>query len=184
MFCKKCGNIIIKYTSAQLCNNCYNKRLEKKRKKEECSICGKFHKCRYEGPICANCYAKYKNPEYYDKIIERSIKRSYTAKGKYSVLKAESKRRKIKLDLSFEDYEKIIKKPCHYCGEKIEDKSGGSLDRINNDKTIGYTKDNVLPCCYPCNSMRGKFLTVEEMEIAMKAILKHRKKKEDSNNNV
>lgn len=56
---------------------------------------------------------------------------------------------------------------CHYCSQPIG--SGVGLDRIDN--SVGYLPTNVLPCCFRCNSVRGDQLTVQEMEIAMKAIL-------------
>ena len=44
---------------------------------------------------------------------------------------------------------------------------------MNNEK--GYEEGNVLPCCKDCNSVRQDVLTVEEMKVAMKAVLKYRK---------
>lgn len=35
------------------------------------------------------------------------------------------------------------------------------VDRVNNAKP--YTLDNIIPCCGPCNSVRGGILTYEEM---------------------
>lgn len=43
------------------------------------------------------------------------------------------------------------------------------LDR--KDNSLGYIIDNVLPCCGDCNKVRNTVLTVEEMEVAMKAVL-------------
>lgn len=62
--------------------------------------------------------------------------------------------------LSEEEFSEIILKECYYCGEKsslcLEDKyrSDGDLyyngiDRVDN--TLGYTKDNCVPCCRYCN---------------------------------
>ena len=53
---------------------------------------------------------------------------------------------------------------CVYCGgtENL------GLDRIDNNK--GHTKENVLPCCRPCNTMRGDNFTVVEMKKIGKVI--------------
>jgi hypothetical protein len=52
-------------------------------------------------------------------------------------------------------------------------------DPINSGKSY-YKKnkdvDNVVPCCGPCNRIRGIALTPDEMLIAMKAVLKFRRK--------
>jgi hypothetical protein len=60
--------------------------------------------------------------------------------------------------------ENILFKPCSYCGTK--DHIG--CDRIDNNK--GHTKDNVIPCCYVCNTVRGNNFTVDEMKILGKCI--------------
>lgn len=52
----------------------------------------------------------------------------------------------------------IAAKDCVYCGstERI------GADRIDNAK--GHTKNNIVPCCYRCNSTRGDWFTHEEMK--------------------
>ncbi|MCO6500053.1 MAG: hypothetical protein J5I47_06710 [Vicingus serpentipes] len=63
--------------------------------------------------------------------------------------------------LSLEEWKNIVSENCHYCGdspiEKTHQNLHGSiyingLDRINND--LGYTTDNVVPCCEWCNKMK------------------------------
>lgn len=44
----------------------------------------------------------------------------------------------------------IFPKPCHYCGESDWTKIG--CDRIDN--SLPHTIDNVVPCCYECNTKR------------------------------
>lgn len=53
--------------------------------------------------------------------------------------------------------ENIFHKSCVYCGDTH--KLG--CDRMDNDK--GYTMDNVVPCCYTCNTVRNNNFTYEEM---------------------
>lgn len=78
-------------------------------------------------------------------------------------------------NISFNDFQKLITTPCYYCKNNLGSLSkncGSGLDRINNDK--GYTLDNVIPCCYVCNSRRNKYLTIEENKIAAMVIIKIR----------
>lgn len=62
----------------------------------------------------------------------------------------------INVELSDEQFVTLFHCPCTYCGsgEKLN-----GLDRIN--PFGGYTMDNVLPACAPCNYMKGT-LRVEE----------------------
>ena len=78
-------------------------------------------------------------------------------------------------ELSKEEFRKLIKKDCYYCGNKplnlldrrtrkrngkiYKNNSNGTLlyngvDRKDNFK--GYTKTNVVPCCKICNGMKSK----------------------------
>ena len=75
----------------------------------------------------------------------------------YSRIKRDAKRRNNEFDLSKEDVEKLVQRPCYYCGiqpKQICGKGKGSIiyngiDRVDNDK--GYLKDNVVTCCKHCN---------------------------------
>lgn len=51
----------------------------------------------------------------------------------------------------------------------------GGMDRIDNN--IGYTYNNVLPCCGTCNKIRGDRLTVDEMKYVMEKLIEYRKNK-------
>lgn len=61
------------------------------------------------------------------------------------------------LDMDFMINE-IFDNPCSYCGtlEKV------GCDRLDNSK--GHTKDNVVPACYECNTLRKDLFTFEEMK--------------------
>jgi len=91
----------------------------------------------------------------------------------YKHLTQKAKARKWLVTLTMDEYEKIHGTPCHYCFETFTQVKGYGLDRLDNTK--GYHKDNVVSCCGPCNAIRGDKLTVEEMMVAMAAVLELRR---------
>ena len=99
--------------------------------------------------------------------------------GKYSVAKSSARINKKMFTLTLEEYSKLVTQPCVYCGISLLDECGVSLYRIIN--SAGYQLGNVLPCCKNCNWIKGISLTVEEMRIAMKAVLLYRKEQTDVN---
>ena len=68
------------------------------------------------------------------------------------------KKKSLTCDLTSEWLElNILNKPCTYCGSLIQI----GCDRIDNTK--GHTMDNVIPCCWSCNRLRGNIFSIEEM---------------------
>lgn len=91
--------------------------------------------------------------------------------------------------ISFEDFCKIVKSPCYYCGEdpcsKKLDFNGGriissefvmvnGIDRI--DSLRGYERNNVRPCCKICNFGKSNY-TEDEFFSHIKKIGIHQRKK-------
>lgn len=78
--------------------------------------------------------------------------------------------------MTFEEWVEISSRPCHYCNNEMgkTEGYGVNLDRIDCSK--GYSKDNVIPCCGICNKIRNNFWTVDEMKVAVKAVLEYRRK--------
>ena len=76
--------------------------------------------------------------------------------------KARAKRKGLDFNISLDDFKVMTKMRCHYCGVEpstvIRSKSEHSeyvyngLDRV--DSSLGYTLDNVVPCCVACNRMK------------------------------
>jgi hypothetical protein len=103
--------------------------------------------------------------------------RSIPAKKKeiYANYKRSALLRNLIFELSFEDLCDIIKSTCLYCGSdpkniklsNTEYRTPGKyiyngIDRFNN--TIGYVKDNCVPCCFTCNSAKGNSNIEEFLE--------------------
>lgn len=73
-------------------------------------------------------------------------------------LKDKKKGRENNIDFNWA-FEIISNSKCFYCG----DTENIGFDRIDNSK--GHTKDNVVPCCYICNTVRSNNFSFDEMKI-------------------
>lgn len=132
---------------------------------------------------CISCTKKDIEQYYKDNPTSRHLayrKHYESLKGRYSYLKACAKVRKLNMLITLEQYAKLLSNPCYYC-ENILDSTGVGLDRINNDKSIGYVIGNVLPCCRQCNKTRCDIWTVKETKIVIQAVLQYRKNKGRTN---
>jgi len=92
----------------------------------------------------------------------------------FNKARRDSVRRGIPFEISFEFYLSLIGLPCHYCHAPLKWSQrkyisrsgiwalgGSNLDRKDNSQ--GYTDDNVTACCWPCNRIKNKFVSYEEM---------------------
>ena len=85
----------------------------------------------------------------------------------YNEYRRNALRREIEWSLTYQEVNKLIAAPCHYCGiptsltfytnEGNYDYNG--IDRVDN--TLGYIVTNVVPCCSFCNYAKGT-KTIEE----------------------
>jgi hypothetical protein len=66
-------------------------------------------------------------------------------------------KRGLEYSLTKEQYDELIYKACHLCGFK--NGVGNGLDR--QDNSVGYTYENVLPCCSTCNMMKSFYMKDE-----------------------
>jgi hypothetical protein len=74
-----------------------------------------------------------------------------------------AKRRGLSFQLTKEEFKKLIKSNCYYCGvepSQILVRGNDSLvyngiDRLESN--VGYTMDNVIPCCKMCNYMKRDY---------------------------
>jgi len=80
-------------------------------------------------------------------------------------------------NISKEEFKYITKQNCFYCGHSPAniqrfDRNRGEyiyngLDRVDNK--IGYSIDNVVPCCTKCNVAKNK-MTIQEFKILVENI--------------
>jgi hypothetical protein len=66
-----------------------------------------------------------------------------------------------------------LKEKCYYCNGDLNE-MGIGLDRLDN--TIGYLKNNVVPCCDKCNRLKHTSLSKEETLEVIKLLKKLRNK--------
>ena len=79
--------------------------------------------------------------------------------------KAGAKKRNLEFSLTREQFKKLTKQKCFYCGVKPHNVINRSqtngkyiyngIDRVNNTK--GYTIDNCVTCCYICNQWKRAY---------------------------
>jgi len=77
--------------------------------------------------------------------------------------KRHARNRSIEFHLTYPEVEKLIRAPCHYCGDpggnvkrNKHNPSGFTYNGIDRaDSTKPYTANNCLPCCGTCNIAKG-----------------------------
>lgn len=104
--------------------------------------------------------------EWYKNNPERSPKRRF-AESKNKAIK----KRELTWTITIEEYTELIQLPCYYCDNKLGQpvKRSCGLDRI--DSNVGYEINNVVSCCFICNTIKHEHLNVEETKAAVNAIL-------------
>lgn len=173
--CSMCGKkrITRKDNNSIICMRCVWDRKKKDIKKSDklkknCKTCGKeFIIIRRSWDDfkreCKSCIQSRVGK------IESGLSRKRTVFAQY---KATAKRKKIKFNLSFNDFIQIAKQDCFYCGSKplnIALSPSGNGDFIYNgidriDNTKGYTLRNTAPACKICNYAKNT-LTLEDFYI-------------------
>lgn len=92
-----------------------------------------------------------------------------------------AKKRNLEFGLTIEEFRKIIKQDCHYCGGQPSgiwkthatlgtDLIYNGIDRV--DSSIGYVTSNMVPCCKTCNYMK-RMLSVDEFLSHVRRICAH-----------
>ena len=135
-----------------------------------------------QGPckICAKLYVKAwynansdrekaKKNTYRKANPDKAYANNRTNKSRFSMGQRRAKSAGLVWDLTIEQWASlVIGKTCHYCDGPLPE-VGYALDRKDNN--VGYTLDNVIPCCSQCNYIKGEYLTYDEM-VAVSNLLK------------
>lgn len=110
-----------------------------------------------------------------EKTKNKQKSRFKEPRRRFGAAKKHAPKRNLTWNISFDEYQELIKLPCYYCNNTFgstQNCGGVGLDRLDN--YIGYEINNVVPCCYPCNIIRGGALSSNEMIVAMQAVLQLR----------
>lgn len=145
-----------------------------------CSVCLSLHteemrKKAYLTRLSSETY-RIKRRDYVSKNREKIWLQNAALPNRYARSKSNAKSRGLDWNISLEEYSSFLALPCTYCN-KMHDSIGIGLDRLDNAK--GYEPNNVVPACGVCNISRGDYLTHEEMQVFMKAIIKYRSNKSE-----
>lgn len=114
------------------------------------------------------------NPETYKRLTKKN-----NDKKKCNVnhlwkrkLQQNAERRRLNVDLDFEDFKIMIKTECYLCGKPATESEFLGIDRVNNE--LGYSAENSKPCCYPCNAMKEKHSLENFFELVKKIAVKNK----------
>ncbi len=186
--CSQCSDLATTVTG--FCKKCYDKNWYMEHREEQ-SQKAKIYYQENKERILAKQKEYASTPEYkirrreYDaqpevraKTRKSSRDNSYKPGNRFTQAKSAAKTRDIVFSLTKSAYTVLIAMPCHYCNDYFKNSNGETgvgLDRINNDKTIGYIVGNVLPCCGICNFTRSDQWSVEDNKIMIEAVIEFRK---------
>jgi hypothetical protein len=82
----------------------------------------------------------------------------------------------VKCVITKEEFYEIINKECYLCGKKTDKQHKNGVDRVDNN--LGYTVENIKPCCGECNYMKNDY-NIDELFNKFKMIYDNFNKKCD-----
>lgn len=95
-----------------------------------------------------------------ERILKEAYVRNRTPAHRFRILKRTARDRGLPVEINYEEYcQLIVKGVCHYCYCPLNE-TGYGLDRKNN--LLGYTRDNLVPCCDRCNTCFMHYFTYPE----------------------
>lgn len=132
--------------------------------------------------LCSRCNNKLHAAKFWgnkDSLIgteKRPFERMYNL-----LVKSKNANRGIPVLLTYEQYYELCKIPnCHYCDSPLNRrpygatnknqkfKSGSAASLLDRKDSDGpYSIENCVPCCWPCNYMKGKYISYGQMTIIM-----------------
>lgn len=134
------------------CKSCKNKITYKNR-----VVC-KINGYKHIRLMCKSCYRKkYYNTPYRKEYVKKYNKKyQETYQSKFCEIKKRARKINHKFDISLEDI-KLLPLKCFYTGLPLTLKCNKpntfSVDRIDSNR--GYTKDNIVSCCWVVNRMKS-----------------------------
>jgi hypothetical protein len=87
-----------------------------------------------------------------------------------------AKNKNLEWFITKEEFYEIINKECYLCGKKTDKQHKNGVDRVDNN--LGYTVENIKPCCGECNYMKNDY-NIDELFNKFKMIYDNFNKKCD-----
>jgi hypothetical protein len=133
----------------------------------------RYRKRLRQSGFCVRCGkgSKFANFTCCRECLDREKQRSFTPRKRWTSARFNASKKGIIWQIKFDDYCKLISENCRYCELPINT-TGIGLDR--KDSSLGYLLENVVPCCFICNTVKNAFLSFEDMLIVGK-VIKRRK---------
>ena len=139
-------------------------------KTQVCINCGKDYEqfqTRYNKPskICKTCnnYNTVQDNKRIGRIRNYRNERYRNISQFYKDYILSAKNRNYTMALEFNDFKTMVLSECYYC-QYIKEGEVNGIDRLNN--SIGYEKDNCVPCCETCNMMKHTFHPIFFIELS------------------
>lgn len=109
---------------------------------------------------CVSCTQAYNKAQ--QKLFRDTKNYKLQPKYKYRLYIDRAIERGYAFDLSYDEFMLYWNKPCYYCNNEI---TTIGLDRVDNN--IGYSVNNIVPCCTTCNRMK---MTLSQNDFITKCI--------------
>lgn len=121
---------------------------------------------------CVDCLKELRRKRYVSKKTSPGFKQQLveynrTPKGRFHKGRFSAKKRGYLWELTFEEYQRLIARPCHYCCRPL-DIAGTGLDRKDNGSL--YSVKTCVPCCGRCNSTFMDLYSYQEKLLLAEAI--------------
>ena len=104
----------------------------------------------------------------------RMCKPSAGANRLWRLYKKNAENRGLEFNISREEFDTLTQKNCYFCGQvpiprgirmRLGPFPHNGVDRL--DSRLGYISGNCVPCCGPCNDMKG---TMSESDFVSQAV--------------
>jgi hypothetical protein len=144
----------------------------------DCGNHGTAFSANLRSRMVKSCGCSKYDTEHLGRLSRKAISPLTPANSLFSSYKREARSRGLEFLLAREEFDRITRLPCLYCGasagnsmrSKYHAVAYSGIDRVNNSR--GYTNENSVPCCKTCNlAKRG--MTVDQFFLWIRRAFSH-----------
>ena len=106
---------------------------------------------RVHQPWCIN-----PNPEHRGGCKKYVVGQELTSQRRHHIQKRAAAKG-LAYDLDQDFLLRLYSSPCHYCGVQ------GDIQIDRMDNSLGYLKNNCVPACRRCNTVKSSYITADEL---------------------